>query len=77
MKIEIYLKHIFQEYPVTETISIGSTGPTPIGKDPGPWTQWTSKYERACGCRGNVAMPQMDMGRYNIRVLPASVHELH
>lgn len=67
MKIEIYLKHIFQEYPVTESISIGSAGQAPIGKDPGPWKEWSSKYERNCGCRGNVAMPTMDIYRYNIQ----------
>ena len=59
MKIEVYLKHIFQEYPVTESISTGS--------QLGGWNDWSSKYERNCGCRGNVAMPPIDMYRVNIQ----------
>ena len=59
MKIEIYLKHIFQEFPVTETISIGN--------NLGGWNDWSAKYERNCGCRGNVAMPGLDMDRYHIQ----------
>jgi hypothetical protein len=51
MKIEVYLKHIFQEYPTIESISIN------IGND-----NW-KKYERNCGCRGNVAMPPIDIWR--------------
>lgn len=59
MKIEIYLKHIFQEYPVTESISIGN--------EMGGWNDWNSKYERNCGCRGNVCMPSLDKHRINIQ----------
>jgi hypothetical protein len=58
MKIEIYLKHIFQEYPVTESISI-SNG---MGLK-----TWQTKYERNCGCRGNVCMVPLDAQRINIQ----------
>lgn len=67
MKIEIYLKHIFQEYPVTESFSIDNTKTIPVDKSPGPWKEWKLKYERNCGCRGNVCMPPMDMYRVNIQ----------
>ncbi len=67
MKIEIYLKHIFQEYPVTESITIGGLESSPIGTDAGPWKEWNAKYERNCGCRGNVCMPPIDMYRVNIQ----------
>jgi len=58
MKIEVYLKHIFQEYPVTESIS--------ISKGAGLNT-WDTKYERNCGCRGNVCMVPLDAQRINIQ----------
>jgi hypothetical protein len=57
MKIEIYLKHIFQEFPVTESISIGGKGVN----------TWDTKYERNCGCRGNVCMVPLDAQRVNIQ----------
>ncbi len=57
MKIEIYLKHIFQEYPVTESLAIKTGG----------LNTWDTKYERNCGCRGNVAMPPLDIERVNIQ----------
>lgn len=58
MKIEVYLKHIFQEYPATETVAIDSN----MGLK-----TWDTKYERNCGCRGNVCMVPMDMQRINIQ----------
>ena len=58
MKIEVYLQHIFQEYPVTESITIG------VGSHDDP--NW-KKYERNCGCRGNVAHAPIDLSRINIQ----------
>lgn len=58
MRIEVYLKHIFQEYPVTESLAISAR--------PGVQT-WDLKYERNCGCRGNVAMVPLDVERVYIR----------
>lgn len=58
MKIEIYLKHIFQEFATTETI--------PVSNGLGSNT-WDAKYERNCGCRGNVCMPPIDAQRINIQ----------
>ncbi len=55
MKIEVYVQHIFQEYPVTE--SIGG-----LSFD-GDWR----KYERNCGCRGNVALVPIDISRSAIQ----------
>jgi len=59
VKIEVYVQHIFQEYPVTESITIESFGKEGM-------SGW-KKYERNCGCRGNVAMVPIDIERINIK----------